>query len=212
MRGLFKSLTPSKPASTANIRYDSSDSPVINSASDYLAYQAKMNEIKASQPQVISNEYGSDFTISYKPNYCYAQAGSNNYGYVNVTSSCATFALATTLSIYKNELITLDIISTNSAADGHGTMWGYHNATRYNGTEEEVFEGIDRELSNGNPVVVGATGYNSKGVPSQHWATVIGKQDGQYIIIDPYFGSVCTLSEMQIYKNDGEIISYVTVS
>jgi len=59
MRGLFKSLTPSKPASTANIRYDSSDSPVINSASDYLAYQAKMNEIKASQPQVISNEYGS---------------------------------------------------------------------------------------------------------------------------------------------------------
>jgi len=46
-------------ASTANIRFDSSGSPVINSGTDYLAYQAEMNEIKASQPQVISNEYGS---------------------------------------------------------------------------------------------------------------------------------------------------------
>jgi hypothetical protein len=32
---------------------------VINSASDYLAYQAAMDKIMASQPQVISNEYGS---------------------------------------------------------------------------------------------------------------------------------------------------------
>jgi flagellum-specific peptidoglycan hydrolase FlgJ len=46
-------------ASMANIRYDSSGSPVINSASDYLAYQAAKDKIMASQPQVISNEYGS---------------------------------------------------------------------------------------------------------------------------------------------------------
>jgi len=35
-------------ASTANIRYDSSGSPVINSASDYLAYQAEREKLVSS--------------------------------------------------------------------------------------------------------------------------------------------------------------------
>jgi hypothetical protein len=49
-------------ASMANIRYDSRGSPVINSASDYLAYQAAKEEIKNQQNKKGYCDFLEDFS------------------------------------------------------------------------------------------------------------------------------------------------------
>ena len=157
---------------------------------------------------------GTAYSISYKPEYCYSQTGSNNYGYTNATSSCATFALATALSIRKGEQITPDQIETNSSTNGQGTKWASHGATKYDCTSEaDVYSAIDKQLAAGKPVLVHATGLNSKNQSSEHWATVVGKKsDGTYRIIDPWDGTEKDLSQMQIYKNSGKLVGYVTLS
>lgn len=154
------------------------------------------------------------YSISYKSEYCYSQTGTNKYGYTNATSSCATFALATALSIRKDEKITPDQIKTNSSTDGHGTQWTSHGATKYDCSKEsDVYTAIDKQLAAGKPVLVHATGKSSSGSSSEHWATVVGKKsDGTYRIIDPWDGTEKDLSQMQIYKNSGKLVGYATLS
>lgn len=157
---------------------------------------------------------GTAYSISYKSEYCYSQTGSNNYGYSNAKSSCATFALATALSIRNDEKITPDQIETNSSTDGHGTKWASHGAKKYDCSKEsDVYTAIDKQLAAGKPVLVHATGKSSSGSSSEHWATVVGKKsDGTYRIIDPWDGTEKDLSQMQIYKNSGKLVGYATLS
>lgn len=62
-------------------------------------------------------------------------------------------------------------------------------------------------------VLVRAKGKSADGKPSQHWATVIGKQDGKYTIIDPYTGTQCPFEQMEIYKNGGaSVLDYVILT
>ncbi len=157
---------------------------------------------------------GTSYSIPYKSEYCYSQTGSNNYGYTNATSSCAAFALATAKSIYENKKITPDQIKTKSSTNGYISSWADNGATKYNcSNESDAYKGIDHQLAAGKPVLVHATGLNSKNQSSEHWATVVGKDsNGKYTIIDPWDGKEHPLSEMQIYKNSGKLVGYVTLS
>lgn len=187
-------------AKRAGLNCTSTGSPIINSASESTAFQSELNKIKTS-----------NYSISYKRDYFYSQTG-NDYGYTNATSSCATYALATALSIKENRSITPDIINTNSPTDGHGTKWGNHGAYSYAASETETLLAIDAQLALGNPVLIHATGKDSGGNDSEHWATVIGKANGVYTIVDPYYGDIRSLSNMQIYKNGGSIVGYAIIS
>ena len=64
----------------------------------------------------------------------------------------------------------------------------------------------------GNPVLIHATGRNASGEQSEHWATVIGKENGRYKIIDPWDGTERWLEDMEIYKNGGSIKDYAILS
>ena len=49
-------------------------------------------------------------------------------------------------------------------------------------------------------------------VPSEHWATIIGKENGKYQIIDPWDGTKRNLDQMEIYKNNGSVLDYVILT
>lgn len=73
--------------------------------------------------------------------------------------------------------------------------------------------GIDAQLLLGNPVLIHTSGKSAQtGNDSEHWATVIGKEVGKYIIIDPWDGTERYLEDMEIYKNGGSILDYVILS
>lgn len=195
-----KNIPYSLAAKRAGLTVDSSGMPKINSSSEARAYQTQLNKIRNVSTK-----------LSYKSSYCYSQTG-NSYGYSNATSSCATYALATAISIRDNTQITPDEISTKSSTNGHGTVWGDHGAYKVDCSESEAFLAIDAQLSLGNPVLIHTDGYSSSGKASEHWATVIGKKNGEYIIIDPWDGKEHTLDEMQIYKNNGSVTGYAVIS
>lgn len=109
-------------------------------------------------------------------------------------------------------MITPDQISTESETDGQGTRWGDHGAYEISASEESTLFAVDAQLQLGNPVLIHATGTDMNGDASEHWATVIGKKDGEYTIIDPYYGDVRSLSDMQIYQNNGSIVGYAIIS
>lgn len=190
-------------AKRAGLNWTSSGSPIINSSSDFQAYQKQMNLIRTLNYTVPNSRNG---------NYYYSQTGSDDYGYDNPKSSCATYALATALSIKNNTMIKPNEIVTNSSSDGHGTNWSKHGAYAYSASEEETLLAIDAQLCLGNPVLIHATGKNSAGEDSEHWATVVGKDNGTYKIIDPYYGDYRDLDDMQIYKNSGQIVGYAIIS
>lgn len=50
------------------------------------------------------------------------------------------------------------------------------------------------------------------GTASEHWATVIGKQNGEYTIIDPWDGTTRDLTEMEHYTNENDIAGYAIIS
>lgn len=187
-------------AKIAGLDVNSSYMPIINSATDSNAYSSAMQTIK-----------GNHANLQVNSSYRYSQTG-NNYGYNNAISSCATYALATALSIHKNEMITPDEIVTTSSTNGHNPNWVHHGAHSFTASEEDTMLAIDAQLQLGHPVLIHATGFSSDGVASEHWATVIGKNNGEYTIIDPYYGDVRSLSNMQIYKNDGQIVGYAIIS
>lgn len=184
-----------------NFNHDTG-SPSINSAYEYQAYQRAWDTIK-----------GDHRKLSYKSEYCYAQNGSNNYGYSNAGVSCPTFALATALSIKEGKQITPDQIETNSKTDGTNTQWDKHGATRIAASEEDCLLAVDAQLQLGNPALIHINGKNVANDSSdQHWVTVIGKKDNDYIIIDPYNGKEKMLSAELTYKNGGTIADYVILS
>lgn len=165
--------------------------------------------------------------LSYNSAYCYSQIVSNSYGKTNPRNACAAFAFATALSIKYNRKITPDQVTTNS----QGYMieycdspkeqdpvweWKWEGGTAYrihsSQTEASTFIGIDAQLQLGNPVLIHTDGYSVNGSASQHWATVIGKENGRYRIIDPWNGTERWLEDMEIYKNGGSILDYVILS
>ncbi len=195
-----RNIPKSLAAKMAGLSITSSGEPRINGQADAQAYQAAVDIIK-----------GDHENISCSSAYMYSQT-EDSYGYTNATSSCATYALATAISIREGTAITPDMISTESSTSGHGTIWGNHGAYAYSASESETLFAIDAQLQLGNPVLIHVEGTSSGGYASEHWATVIGKQDGEYTIVDPYYGNVCSLDEMQIYKNNGSIVGYAIVS
>ncbi len=187
-------------AKMAGVSCDSYGNPSINSRDQQRDYENALSQIR-----------GDHANLSYKESYCYSQTG-NSYGYTDATTSCSTYALATALSIKEGRQVTPDQIATDSATSGHGTRWEYHNAYSIAADEESTLFAIDAQLELGNPVLIHTTGLTAKGEASEHWATVIGKKNGEYTIIDPYYGDVRNLSDMQIYKNSGSIVGYVILS
>ena len=55
--------------------------------------------------------------------------------------------------------------------------------------------------------------YVRNGSGGEHWATVTGRNNNSYTIIDPWVGKECDLSEMQKYKDAGGYAAgYATIS
>lgn len=199
-------------AKMAGLTTDSSGSPHINSQSDYNAYVAAWGKIR-----------GDHAKLSYDPAYRYSQTG-YDYGNPEPKSSCCTFAFATALSIKYKTKITPDKIET--VKDKDGTIHGYvdddtitteiwkakvgnktYEAYKIFGSSgDETLKGIDAQLQLGNPVIIHTKGDSAKdpgNFNQQHWATVIGKQNGRYKIIDPWNGTERWLEEMEIYSDNG---------
>ena len=49
-------------------------------------------------------------------------------------------------------------------------------------------------------------------IRDRHWATIIGKENGKYQIIDPWDGTKRNLDQMEIYKNNGSVLDYVILT
>lgn len=206
-------------AKMAGISTTPDGSPIINGQGDYSKFQAAQNTIAGNHPK-----------MTVKSSYRYSQQG-YSYGNPNPRNSCCTFALATALSVKYNKSITPADIKTGSGgfvmdhwssdsdpvlewkydSDGNGSYDGTAYRIRYS-SGEETFKGIDAQLQLGNPVLIHATGRNASGEQSEHWATVIGKENGRYKIIDPWDGTERWLEDMEIYKNGGSIQDYAILS
>lgn len=197
-----KNIPYSLAAKRAGISRDMNGMPRISGSSDYNAFQTQLNKIK-------NDNYRKMYVNS---SWKYSQTGTNNYGYDNAGGSCATFALATALSIREGYKITPDKITTNSSSDGQGTVFSNHGAYTFRCTEDEARLGIDAQLALGHPALIHTSGKDKNNKPSEHWATVIGKENGNYRIIDPWDGTERDLSQMEIYKKGGSIIGYGIVS
>ena len=91
-----------------------------------------------------------------------------------------------------------DIIQIDYKKDGT-----YNHSTIVTGFQQNI-------SGSGNSFTPKVT--SRSGADSEHWATVIGKRNGEYTIIDPWDGKEHPLSEMQIYKNGGSVIGYAVVS
>lgn len=195
----------------------SDGSPIINSTSDYNVY---VNAYRTMR--------GDHAKLYYKSEYCYSQNG-ESYGNPNPKQSCGTFAFATALSIKYNKKITPDqivisetkgyVIDHWKGDDDRVVEWKWKDGNSiktayriYESRGADTFEGIDAQLQLGNPVLIHTSGKNAAGVASEHWATVIGKQNGKYTIIDPWDGSERSLEDMEIYKNGGSVLDYTILT
>lgn len=168
--------------------------------------------------------HGDHPRLSYNSAYRYSQSDPKNpYKNPEPKVSCCTFAFATALSIMYHKEITPDKIKT---VEGHGyvddetaatSIWttkdSKYKAYKIVGSSgSETLGGIDAQLQLGNPVLIHTDGKDSKGQDSEHWATVIGKENGRYRIIDPWDGTERWLEDMEIYKNGGSILEYTILS
>lgn len=194
-------------AKMAGIGVNSNGNPIINSASDYANWQDALNRISGNHSNLYVNS-----------KYKYTQTGSNNYGFGDPQSACAAFAFATALSIKYNKTITPDDLSVR------GSSLSYANETRLGsvhvyettdkqykgyeieGTESDIFLAIDAQLQLGNPALIHVK--TDDGL--EHWATVIGKKDDVYTVIDPWDGRECSLDEMEIRCNHMSSSSFVS--
>lgn len=61
-------------------------------------------------------------------------------------------------------------------------------------------------------MLIHTEGYSVNGYSSEHWATIIGKENGKYQIIDPWDGTKRNLDQMEIYKNNGSVLDYVILT
>ena len=201
----------------AGIGSDSNGMPIVTGKYDYEQLQAAWNTI-----------HGNHTKLNYNQNYCYSQTGAS-YGNPNPRESCCTFAFATALSIKYGKSITPDKIVTGSggfvknhwdSADDRVMEWRWNDGsevkTAYRISESSgnaTLTGIDAQLQLGNPVLIHTSGRSAQtGEESEHWATVIGKENGRYKIIDPWDGTERYLEDMEIYKNGGSILDYTILS
>lgn len=201
-------------AKMAGLTTDSSGSPHINSQSDYNAYVAAWGKIRGNHADLSTEQD--------KGKYWYSQTG-YPYGNPEPEISCCTFAFATALSIKYKTQITPDKIETVVEGDkvrgyvdsGTSTqIWKAkvggieYKAYKIIGSSgDETLKGIDAQLQLGNPVLIHTKGDSvndpNHSFDKQHWATVIGKQNGRYRIIDPWDGTDRWLEEMEIYSDNG---------
>ncbi len=211
---IFKFLA----AKIAGLRTDSYGTPYINRQSEVDAYAAAQRTIRGNHPK-----------LSYKKEYCYSQQG-YSYGNPDPKNSCDTFAFATALSIKYGKSITPDkiVIGTKGGyvmdhwdSDSDTVLeWNYNDngkiktAYRISASRgNDTLVGIDTQLQLGNPVLIHTSGKSVQtGQESEHWATVIGKENGRYRIIDPWDGSERWLEDMEIYKNGGSILDYTILT
>lgn len=198
-------------AKMAGVRTYYDGSPIINGPDDAKAYQTAQNKI-----------HGDHAELYVKNEYRYSQTG-YDYGNPEPEISCCTFAFATALSIKYNTKITPDKIETvpgrgyvdnnTSGTEIWQTKDGKYKAYKIIGSSgSETLAGIDAQLQLGNPVLIHTSGKSVSSASSEHWATVIGKQNGKYTIIDPWDGTKRSLDDMEIYKNGGSILEYTILS
>lgn len=202
-------------AKIAGLKAYGNGSPIINSKFDYEAYNSAKLKIKNNPKK-----------INYRKEYCYSQTGGNSYGFSSPETACGAFSFATALSIKYNKKITPEdvlaykdgsMIEDKTNKDVWEWNWkdGKITKTAYRikvskGTE--TFSGIDAQLYLGNPVLIHTDGYSANGYSSEHWATIIGKENGKYQIIDPWNGTKRNLDQMEIYKNNGSVLDYVILT
>jgi hypothetical protein len=183
----------------ANIRYDSSGSPVINSASDYLAYQAAKD--KLTKIYQLDNVDSTVF---------WCQTG-GWFSDSNGSTECGRTSVATMVSINSESVVKPnDVSSMVTEVNVNGEAYQRKNSYEYfadaasqpqNGltnydldSEEELLNAVNNELASGRSVVVHTTFTKSTGVQSEHWVTVTGTKTGyaatsfnDLIGIDPWF-------------------------
>jgi hypothetical protein len=200
-------------ASMANIRYDSRGSPVINSATDYLAYQAAMGGLTDVAGNSDKNNY-SDRLSDIDPKLFYCQTG-GWYTENNGSDQCARTSAATMASINSGSIVlptdvSFDLLSItlkgttyartnikmNGTTDFTGSEYGYH--CYYFSSEEQLMEAINVELSNGRSVEV----HTAHKENSEHWVTVtetIGNKTAEnfndLMGIDPWYNGLNTFMD-----------------
>lgn len=182
--------------------------PIITNETDYRRYKSAMDRITGSHSDI-------SYDDAKKKGFCFAQNDANaDYATANRTAACATYALATAKSIYTGVKHTPKSIHPN----GTGVVWTNHGALAItkgvtycnNLTESEILLAIDAQLAMGRPAII----HIYKDANTQHWATVIGKDDSKsdigekYTIIDPWDGSKRILSDMTYYKSGTSINGY----
>lgn len=188
-------------AKMAGLNVNANGSPMIDSSSEYLAWQSALNTIK-----------GDHANLSYKSEYCYNQNRDNYTG--NPKKSCAAYAFATALSIKYGQKITPDDVKANANGEIDEPKYEYDSSIlvwkagdkvgyRIGGEESDILFAIDAQLQLGNPALIHVVDKTTK---DQHWATVIGKENGEYTIIDPWNGKQRPLSQMEIYCNGNSYI------
>ena len=203
-RNLSQQNAETKSANVDTISFSGSSKANIGIYSKTASSAAKLSGVKAKA----NNKNYPNLPV--RDEWKYAQS-KNSYGYTNAKSSCATYALATALSIRDSRTITPDQIETTSKTNGHNPKFSNYGAKTYNASRTEALAHIDQQLASGKPALIHTSGKDASGNNSEHWATVIGKNNGNYTIIDPWDGKQKDLSQMVIYKNGGSIIGYGTV-
>lgn len=110
-------------------------------------------------------------------------------------------------------MITPDQIDTNSSTDGTNPKWANHGATSIAASEYNALLAVDTQLQLGNPALIHINGKDvAINDNDQHWVTVIGKKDNDYVIIDPWDGKEKMLSDNSMYTDGGSIAHYVILS
>lgn len=134
------------------------------------------------------------------------------YGLSDPQNACVAFAFAIALSIKNGRQITPEDVKTdgiNSIVEDQSeteiktwkTKVGEEGYRIIDSVGERTLEGIDAQLQLGNPAVLHL---KREGSSEQHWVTVIGKQNGEYTVIDPYDGAAKSLSSLRIMRKDEE--------
>lgn len=197
---MIPKLLAAKMAGITNTYADGT--PMLTTWEEHNAY--------AQAQQIIRGDHAN---LSYKKDYCYVQNVSGPiYGLSTPKSACGAFAFATALSIKNGRRITPEDVKTNgvnriveSSLGDEVLLWQTKSGEKgYRITDSEgerTLEGIDAQLQLGNPAVLHL---KREGSSEQHWVTVIGKQNGEYTVIDPYDGAAKSLSSLRIMRKDEE--------
>lgn len=177
-------------ARRAGLNVSSTGTPIINGTSDANAYNTQLNIIKSVSVM-----------LNCPDKYCYSQNG-NSYGFNDPLIRCAAYALATAKSMISGQLITPNKLITD---DGYIKDWKANDAFRKYTTAETSYLAICAQLSMNKPALIYV---KNSSTDKEHWATVVGRVNGIYQIIDPWYGNRTDLSNIQV---GGAVSGYAIV-